>query len=262
MLVAALRQKRRHARIFAWGGSETNGSLFFVDGRKRLREATFTKTTVGYEVWLSEEEGLDEDDAFTTMIDQRELASLGQYIPENEFPAKVNIIEAGPCRAHVVLLWRANLRSFSGNPDDAAFDIVWPALRVIVSRGETVVSNLTHDLSQFFPTHPEKVFTEDMNGDGVKDYVFIGGYQSDDINIWTLSASCVFQPLAFVEGETNQRTESLNGRSIDVRKVRSGGYSIRVRNRTPFETYTEIYQWAQSAGAFVMTRRVEEPQAR
>lgn len=246
LLLEELGKQHDVVRTFAWCGSESKGRVMWVDSKGHLESVSFTKNATGYQFTDVQE---SQPRPFTTVLDQKELASVSEYLSNDEFPVKADTLELADCKARVILLWRAERDSL--NDRDNMCDLARPGLRIIVSRGTTVVSNVTYDLKY---SAPHQILVDDVNGDGIKDYVFIG-HSSPVIYLWTLRSSCVFEPLMFIEDSdgAKERSEFLEGRGIKVRKEQNATYSILVWSKVPFRAeYAEhLFRWDQAVGAFI-----------
>ena len=51
----------------------------------------------------------------------------------------------------------------------------------------------------FDGVNPIQITVDDINDDRMKDYVFVGGMQSNVIYVWTLTQTCDFRSLMFSE---------------------------------------------------------------
>ena len=251
LLIEAIRERHSVSRVFAWGGLATDGRITWVDDQGHLRSASFTKSNTGYTVFF---EGEEKTKPLTSLLNQRDLAPLVEYLADTEFPVRADTLDVGGCRARVILLRRAGLRTFGSEKNDK-YDIDWLGLRVILNQDAILTSNSTTDFELF---SSGQVVVDDINGDGVKDYVFIGLSQTSIIYVWTVTSSCSFQPLTFLEDGGG--SEYLEGRRIYLEKNNRGEYLIHVISAVPLksgQTTDEGWRWNQSNRAFVRTRIVD-----
>jgi len=245
-LADELRNRYDAARIFAWGGAKDDGCVAWVDTKGHLQNGCFTKTDDRYEITSQ-----SRDLRFMTV--QTDQGSYAEYLQDTELPVRADLMEYAGFRATVVLLWRARMRCFSGDPDDKGEE-TWPGLRVVISRGSTIVSNTTID---FDYEYPSEVLIDDVNRDGIKDYVFSAGFQSSSLRIWTLTNSGIFQPMAFIEKGSNEREDFLEDRSVSLEKDKNLSYSIDVSGpsgRRIGDYEHHLFHWNPSEDAFVETK--------
>jgi hypothetical protein len=245
-LAAALRANYDVDRLFAWSGSEIDGKVLWSDHEGRLRRVNFSRENGEYQF---QPNGADGDGPFLKVLPPSELESLSEYLSETEYPVKVDTLKIGDCTARVILLWRAENRSFSADRS-ADHTLALPGIRVVLTNGAIVESNSAIDFECWIP---REVLVDDLNKDGVSDYCFVGDV-GPIIYIWTLTHSCSFEPLVFIEKNNGQpeMSEFLEGRSLELKKGNSG-YSIHVWSKVPFKAqYTEeVYRWNTTMRAFI-----------
>jgi hypothetical protein len=245
LLARALRTKYDVARIFAWGGSITDGSITWVDRAGYLRRARVTKDEAGYTLSLSPYEPADK--AFMAQLDAQAMVPIAEFLEDTEVAVRADVIEFARCQAAVILVWRAKLRCFQ-DPDDR-FQEMWPGLRVVVRRAGTIISNSAVD----FPSvYPQEVLVDDVNGDGAKDYAFLGGIENTILYVWTLTNLCRFQQLEFLAEGSNESEDFIEDRSVSLKRDEKGGkYSILVQGPCLKEAYChQVYRWSPTKGAF------------
>jgi hypothetical protein len=247
-LLTALREKFDVARLFAWCGIQTNGRVMWVDSEGQLRSAHFTKYPVGYRFLAPQE---NKPRSFETILNQQELAPIAEYLQDTDFPVRSNTLHVGECQAHCIFLQHVESRAFD---DSKNTDLVSPALRVIVQKGSTVISNSIYNLED---THPEEVLVDDINGDGTTDYLYLGG---TFVQIWTLTDTCEFQVLPFIEEDAGAKYKRnfLACRGVTVEKSADGKYSIYGFTKVPFkvEYIEDRYRWDRKAKAFIKKNSV------
>jgi hypothetical protein len=246
-LLITLREDQDIVLPFAWAGLEADGSVLGITKEGKLRGVRFVRTENGYTL-----KSLATETEQKKRIEKSGSLDIQGYAADDEFPFQSDILNGGNCRAHMVLAWRANHRSFSGRSSDT-FDLAWPVLRMIVERDNRVVTNNVVRLDFL---NPGEAFIQDVNGDGQQDYVFIGYYQTATMYIWSLDAGCLVKPLEFIswnKGEIN-REHSVDGRNIFLRKTSSGnGFTIHVESPVPLKLgwiVEELYTWNERQRAF------------
>jgi hypothetical protein len=242
----ALRDKYDVERIFAWSGSDIDGRIMWADRQGRLRSVNFKRNSDEYQFLEKDDDG---DSPLMKALATSELGSLAQYLSETEFPVKVDRMKVGDCTAHVIFLWRAESRSFNADPSTDR-TLALPGIRVVLNNNAAVKSNSAFNFECWIP---REVLVDDMNKDGLNDYCFIGKV-SPVIHIWTLTPSCTFEPLAFIEADDGPgaRTEFLEGKRIELEKD-TGQYSIHVWSKVQFKPQheEETYRWDTTLRAFV-----------
>ena len=247
-VITALQAKYDIESVFAWVGPETDGRIMWADHEGRLRSANFVKDRGEYQFLQSDQVPLD--NPWSTVLAPSPLAPLVQYLSDTEFPVRVDTIQTRDCTARIILLWRAENRSLIPDPSGDR-TLALPGIRVVLSQGAEVLSNSTIN---FECLTPREVLVDDVNNDGINDYCFIGKV-APLISIWTLTDSCSFQSLEFLED--GERSDSLEGAAIHITKGDGGQYSINVWSKVPFKSQLteEVYRWDPSARAFVVVPR-------
>jgi len=189
------------------------------------------------------------------IISESGSLKLDQYLPDTEVPFASNIVDQGGCRVHFIVVWRALSRTSKVSYDPVGIDV-----RIVTEVGSRVVSNRSENLSFL---SAEAAYTQDIYGGGQREYVFIGGDNSEHLYIWTINENCSPEKIAF-EDEDGETSDEATGKEISLKRQANGSYAVHTKMSEPIGTgakdgwsVTEtIYTWDASLKRYKMTKTI------
>lgn len=244
-LLILLQREQRIVVPFAWGGPKQKGIVIGIDEDEKLKTVYFGKTDTGYVILNSQPFRLLENQF--PRIKKSGLVDVQNYLADREFPLKADVISMEHCQVHFIAIERALSRSLR----NAVSPLTATDVRIIVEKDSKVISSENAALT-FFGVR--EAFVTDINGDGNRDYVFVGEDNSKFIYVWTVEANCTVKPMLFqFEEDRRPVTERyVSGGDVFLTPDKAtGGYTVHTRSSEPyvekgtfFWRITEsVYQW-------------------